>query len=123
MDQLEKLTVGTCMMESEGKRPAKQHQVTVTMQTFRWVYTQKNANLARCRLVVTSQVVQNQLLGQESMHLRIFACSVVSGYCLLTADVSTAFMHAPVEEGAVDLVLLPSHMTIDRGLCCISNGL
>ena len=31
---------------------------------------------------------------------------------LLTADVSVAFMHAPVEAEACDLVLLPANLTI-----------
>ena len=38
--------------------------------------------------------------------------SVVKDLSLLTADVSVAFMHAPVEAEACDLVLLPANLTI-----------
>ena len=41
----------------------------------------------------------------------VLAFSVVHSFHLLTADVSLAFMNAPVKEGAVDLLLLPPNMT------------
>ena len=42
----------------------------------------------------------------------VLAVSVVEDLNLLTADVSVAFMNAPVEQDACDLVLLPPNMTI-----------
>ena len=38
--------------------------------------------------------------------------SVIEDLSLLTADVSAAFMNAPVESDACDLVLMPPNMTI-----------
>ena len=43
----------------------------------------------------------------------VLAVSVIQDLSLLTADVSVAFTNAPVEEGVVDLVLLPGNMTIN----------
>ena len=43
----------------------------------------------------------------------VLAVSVVKDLSLLTADVSVAFMNAPVEAEACDLVLLPANMSIN----------
>jgi len=42
----------------------------------------------------------------------VLAVSVVKDLSLLTADVSVAFMYAPVEAEACDRVLLPANLTI-----------
>ena len=44
---------------------------------------------------------------------------------LLTADVSTAFMYAPVEADACDLVLLPANNTVkgERVILCLKKAM
>ena len=50
VEQLERLKVGSCLVEKEGRQLAKEKRVTVP--TSRWVLTQKTATIARCRIVV-----------------------------------------------------------------------
>ena len=51
----------------------------------------------------------NVVVGRASLCARSF---VVKDLSLLTTDVSVAFMHAPVEAEACNLVLLPANLTI-----------
>ena len=116
--QVEHLKVGTNMVESEGRSKAKSHKVPIL--TARWVNVQKAPGLARCRLVVRDFASGAESAFRSGIYaptssldsLRcVLAFSVVHSFHLLTADVSVAFMNAPVEEGAIDLVLLPPNMT------------
>jgi len=50
VQQLERLKVGRCLVEREGRQLVKEKQVMVL--TSRWVLTQKTADIARCRIVV-----------------------------------------------------------------------
>ena len=50
VQQLERLKVGRCLVERDGRALAKKKQVTVL--TSRWVLTQKTSKIARCRSVV-----------------------------------------------------------------------
>jgi len=50
VQQLERLKVGRCLVERDGRALAKEKQVTVL--TSRWVLTQKTSEMSRCRLVV-----------------------------------------------------------------------
>ena len=50
VQQLERLKVGRCLVERDGRALAKEKQVTVL--TSRWVLTQKTSEIVRCRLVV-----------------------------------------------------------------------
>ena len=119
VQQLERLKVGRCLVERDGRALAKEKQVTVL--TSRWVLTQKTSEIVRCRLVVrdfatggTSALNAGISAPTSSLDgLRcVLAVSVVKDLSLLTADVSVAFMHAPVEAEACDLVLLPANLTI-----------
>ena len=119
VQQLERLKVGRCLVERDGRALAKEKQVTVL--TSRWVLTQKTSEIVRCRLVVrdfatggTSALNAGIYAPTSSLDgLRcVLAVSVVKDLSLLTADVSAAFMHAPVEAEACDLVLLPANLTI-----------
>ena len=115
VQQLERLKVGKCLIEKEGRALAKEKRVTLL--TSRWVLTQKTADIARCRIVVrdfatgSASALNSGIYAPTSSldGLRcVLAVSVIQDFgSLLTADVSVAFMNAPVEEGAVDLVLLP----------------
>ena len=80
----------------------------VQILTARWVFTQKTAVLCRARLVVCQALRAHFDAPTSSLDsLRVvLAFSVVERMSLLTADVSTAFMYAPVEADACDLVLL-----------------
>ena len=120
VQQLERLKVGKCLIEKEGRALAKEKRVTVL--TSRWVLTQKTADIARCRIVVrdfatgSASALNSGIYAPTSSldGLRcVLAVSVIQDLSLLTADVSVAFMNAPVEEGAVDLVLLPGNSTIN----------
>ena len=119
VQQLERLKVGRCLVERGGRALAKEKQVTVL--TSRWVLTQKTSEIVRCRLVVrdfatggTSALNAGIYAPTSSLDgLRcVLAASVVKDLSLLTADVSVAFMHAPVEAEACDLVLLSANLTI-----------
>ena len=121
VQQLERLKVGRCLVERDGRRLAKEKQVTVL--TSRWVLTQKTSEIARCRIVVRDFATG----GASALNSGIYAptssldglrcvlavSAVVKDLSLLTADVSVAFMNAPVEAEACDLVLLPANMSIN----------
>ena len=120
--QLERLQVGKCLLEAEGREMAKVNKVQVL--TSRWVITQKTADLARCRLVVRDFASGGESAFKAGIYaptssldsLRcVLAWAAVLGYSLLTGDVSVAFMYAPVEFGAVDLVLLPPSILSRQG--------
>ena len=120
VQQLERLKVGRCLIEREGRALAKEKQVTVL--TSRWVLTQKTPEIARCRLVVRDFATGGASALNSGIYaptssldgLRcVLAVSVVKDLSLLTADVSVAFMHAPVEAEACDLVLLPANISIN----------
>ena len=119
VQQLERLKVGRCLIEHDTRALTKEKQVTVL--TSRWVLTQKTSEMSRCRLVArdfatggTSALNAGIYAPTSSLDgLRcVLAVSVVKDLSLLTADVSVAFMHAPVEAEACDLVLLPANLTI-----------
>ena len=93
----------------------------------RWVLTQKTATVARCRLVVrdfatgSASALNSGIYAPTSFldGLRsVLAVSVIEGLSLLTADVSVAFMNAPVEAnmtiGGLRVIVL---------LCKAMNGL
>ena len=115
---LEELEVGTCMTEADARRTAKERKVSLL--SSRWVRAQKTKDIVRCRLVV-----RNFASGAESAFrsgiyaptssldsLRaVLAYTVIMNHFLLAADVSVAFMNAPVEDSACDLVLMPPDMT------------
>ena len=120
VQQLERLKVGRCLVEREGRALAKEKQVTVL--TSRWVLTQKTPEIARCRLVVRDFATGGASALNSGIYaptssldgLRcVLAVSVVKDLSLLTADVSVSFMHAPVEAEACDLVLLPANISIN----------
>ena len=119
VQQLERLKVGCCLVERKGRKLAKEKRVTVL--TLRWVLTQKAADIARCRIVgrdfaTGSASALNLGIYAPTSSLDglrcVLAVSVVEDLNLLTADVSGAFINAPVEQDACDLVLLPPNMTI-----------
>lgn len=122
VQQLEKLAVGSCMLEAAGRANAREHQVPLL--TSRWVNTQKTPILARCRLVVRDFAAGGETAFRSGIYaptssldsLRcVLAYTIVLGCGLLTADVSVAFMNAPVESDAIDLVLLPNNITTVDG--------
>ena len=91
------------------------------MLTLCLVLTQKTSEIVRCRLVVRdfatggTSALNAGIYAPSSLDgLRcVLAVSVVKDLSLLTADVSVAFMHAPVEAEACDLVLLPTLQSRD----------
>ena len=116
--QLETLKVGRNMTETEARKISKEKNAKIL--TSRWVNTQKTPTLARCRLVV-----RDFASGAERC---VLALSALWDLWLITADVSTAFMYAEVEEDACDLVLLPSNISYkgERVVCLLfkaMNGL
>ena len=120
VQQLERLKVGRCLVERDGRALAKEKQVTVL--TSRWVLTQKTSEIARCRIVVRDFATGGASALNSGIYaptssldgLRcVLAVSMVKDLSLLTADVSVAFMNAPVEAEACDLVLLPANMSIN----------
>ena len=120
VQQLERLKVGRCLVERDGRALAKEKQVTVL--TSRWVLTQKTSEIARCRIVVRDFATGGASALNSGIYaptssldgLRcVLAVSVVKDLSLLTADVSVAFMNAPVEAEACDLVLLLANMSIN----------
>ena len=120
VQQLERLKVGRCLVERDGRALAKEKQVTVL--TSRWVLTQKTSEIARCRIVVRDFATGGASALNSGIYaptssldgLRcVLAVSVVKDLSLLTADVSVAFMNAPVEAEACDLVLLPANISIN----------
>ena len=103
----------------KGRTIAVEHEVQIL--TARWVFTQKIAILCRARLVVRDYASGAESAFRSGIYaptssldsLRVvLAFSVVESMSLLTADVSTAFMYAPVEADACDLVLLPANITV-----------
>ena len=119
MVQLETLEVGDTYPEKKGRTIAVEHEVQIL--TARWVFTQKTAVLCRARLVVRDYASGAESSFRSGIYaptssldsLRVvLAFSVVESMSLLTADVSTAFMYAPVEADACDLVLLPANITV-----------
>ena len=119
MTQLETLQVGDTYPEKAGRTIAVEAGVQIL--TARWVFTQKTAVLSRARLVVRDYASGAESAFRSGIYaptssldsLRVvLAFSVVERMSLLTADVSTAFMYAPVEADACDLVLLPANITV-----------
>ena len=89
VQQLERLKVGRCLVERDGRALAKEKQVTVL--TSRWVLTQKTSEIVRCRLVVRDFATG----GTSALNAGIYApTSSLDGlrFC--------------------DLVLLPANLTI-----------
>ena len=119
VEQLERMKVGSCLVEKEGRQLAKTKRVTVFPSS--WVLTQKTATIARCRIVVrdfatgSASALNSEIYAPTSSldGLRcVLAISVIEDLSLLAADVSVASMNAPAEADACDLVLLPPNMTI-----------
>ena len=133
--QLETLKVGRNMTETEARKIAKEKNAKIL--TSRWVNTQKNPTLARCRLVVRDFASGAESAFRSGIYaptssldsLRcVLALAALWDLWLITADVSTAFMYAEVEEDACDLVLLPSNISYkgERVVCLLfkaMNGL
>ena len=133
--QLETLKVGRNMTETEARKISKEKNAKIL--TSRWVNTQKTPTLARCRLVVrdfasgAESAFRSRIYAPMSSldSLRcVLALSALWDLWLITADVSTAFMYAEVEEDACDLVLLPSNISYkgERVVCLLfkaMNGL
>ena len=133
--QLEILKVGKNLTESSARKLAKEKGAKIL--TSRWVNTQKTPTLARCRLVVRDFASGAQSAFRSGIYaptssldsLRcVLALASLWDLWLITADVSTAFMHAEVEEDACDLVLLPSNISFkgERVVCLLfkaMNGL
>ena len=133
--QLETLKVGRNMTETEARKISKEKNAKIL--TSRWVNTQKTPTLARCRLVVrdfpsgAESAFRSGIYAPTSSldSLRcVLALSALWDLWLITADVSTAFMYAEVEEDACDLVLLPSNISYkgERVVCLLfkaMNGL
>ena len=93
VQQLERLKVGRCLVERDGRALAKEKQVTVL--TSRWVLTRKTSEIVRWRLVVrdfatggTSALNAGIYAPTSSLDgLRcVLAVSVVKDLSLLTAD-------------------------------------
>ena len=133
--QLEALKVGRNMTETEARKMSKEKNAKIW--TSRWVNTQKNPTLARCRLVVRDFASGAESAFRSGIYaptssldsLRcVLALAALWDLWLITADVSTAFMYAEVEEDACDLVLLPSNISYkgERVVCLLfkaMNGL
>ena len=133
--QLETLKVGKNMTETEARKISKEKNAKIL--TSRWVNTQKTPTLARCRLVVRDFASGAESAFRSGIYaptssldsLRcVLALSALWDLWLITADVSTAFMYAEVEEDACDLVLLPSNISYkgERVVCLLfkaMNGL
>ena len=133
--QLETLKVGRNMTETEARKISKEKNAKIL--TSRWVNTQKTSTLARCRLVVRDFASGAESAFRSGIYaptssldsLRcVLALSALWDLWLITADVSTAFMYAEVEEDACDLVLLPSNISYkgERVVCLLfkaMNGL
>ena len=133
--QLEVLKVGKNLTESSARKLAKEKGTKIL--TSRWVNTQKTPTLARCRLVVRDFAsgaesafrsgIYAPTSSLDSLHC-VLALASLWDLWLITADVSTAFMYAEVEEDACDLVLLPSNISFkgERVVCLLfkaMNGL
>ena len=133
--QLETLKVGKNLTESSARKLAKEKGAKIL--TSRWVNTQKTSTLARCRLVVRDFASGAESAFRSGIYaptssldsLRcVLALASLWDLWLITADVSTAFMYAEVEEDACDLVLLPSNISFkgERVVCLLfkaMNGL
>ena len=133
--QLETLKFGKNMTETEARKISKEKNAKIL--TSRWVNTQKTPTLARCRLVVRDFASGAESAFRSGIYaptssldsLRcVLALSALRDLWLITADVSTAFMYAEVEEDACDLVLLPSNISYkgERVVCLLfkaMNGL
>ena len=95
--------------------------------------TQKTPTLARCRLVRdfasgAGSAYRSGIYAPTSSldSLRcVLALASLWDLWLITADVSTAFMYAEVEEDACDLVLLPSNISFkgERVVCLLFKAM
>ena len=99
--------------------------------------TQKTPTLARCRLVVRDFAPGAESAFRSGIYaptssldsLRcVLALASLWDLWLITADVSTVFMYAEVEEDACDLVFLPPNISFrgERVVCLLfkaMNGL
>ena len=133
--QLEIVKVGKNLTEPSARKLAKEKGAKIL--TSRWVNTQKTPTLARCRLVVRDFASGGESAFRSGIYaptsslnsLRcVLALASLWDLWLITADVSTAFMYAEVEEDACDLVLLPSNISFkgERVVCLLfkaMNGL
>ena len=133
--QLETLKVGKNLTESSARKLAKEKNAKIL--TSRWVNTQKTPTLARCRLVVRDFASRAESAFRSGIYAPpssldssrcVLALASLWNLWLITADVSTAFMYAEVEEDACDLVLLPSNIAFkgERVVCLLfkaMNGL
>lgn len=124
VEGLEKLQVGVCLKETDARKMAREKKVKLL--SSRWVKTQKTADIVRCRLVVRDFASGAESAFRSGIYaptssldsLRcLLAWIVMHSYHILTADVSVAFMNAPVEEWAVDLVLLPLTFSVGKNRC------
>ena len=109
--QLEILKAGKNLTESSARKLAKEKGAKIL--TSRWVNTQKTPTLARCRLVVRdfasgAESAFRSGISAPTSSLDSLCCVLALASLwdlwLITADVSTAFMYAEVEQDACDLV-------------------
>ncbi len=99
--QLETLKVGQNLTESNARKLAKGKGAKIL--TSCWVNTQKTPTLARCRLVVRDFASGAESAFRSLDALRcVLALASLWDLWLITADVSSAFMYAEVEEDACD---------------------
>ena len=120
LEELDAFSVATIIDEVIARKTA-----TRRIHTTRWVITSKpskeNPNRVRARLVVRDYALGSSPLS-EGMYspttsleaLRsVLAIHAAKGGTLLSADVSVAFMQAPVE--GVEVIRFPAGMSDDRG--------
>ena len=133
--QIEILKVGKNLTESSARKLAKEKGAKIL--TSRWVNIPKTPTLARCHLVVRDVASGAESAFRSGIYaptssldsLRcVLALASLWDLWLITADVSTAFMYAEVEEDACDLVLLPSNISFkgEQVVCLLfkaMNGL
>ena len=110
--QLETLKVGICLPEDEGRELAKKANVKIL--SSRWVLTQKKVGLARLFVREFASGADSPFkTGIYAPMRTVLALTHLRKLHLKTLDVSTAFMHAPVEDESCDLVMLPGNITTE----------
>ena len=105
VESLDKLQVGVLMNEDNAKLLAK--NVGIKILGSRWVVTQKSPEIVWCRLVVKDfrtgggpallEGIYSPTSSIEAMRFVLAYAAGVQGH-LMTLDVSTAFMYAPLKE-------------------------
>ena len=120
LEELDALSVATIIDEVTARKTA-----TRRIHTTRWVITSKpskeNPNRVRARLVVRDYALGSSPLSEgiyspttslEALR-SVLAIHAAKGGTLLSADVSVAFMQAPVQ--GVEVIRFPAGMSDNRG--------